>query len=30
VGMTVHDFSGSSDSDATAAAWGGFVERVFA
>ena len=25
VGMTVHDFSGSGDSDATAKAWGGFL-----
>lgn len=30
VGMTVHDFSGAGDSAATAAAWGGFLERVFA
>ena len=30
VGMTVHDFSGSGDSDATAKAWGGFLEKVYA
>ncbi len=30
VGMTVHDFSGSGDPDATAKAWGGFLRRVFA
>ncbi|WP_144672704.1 SRPBCC domain-containing protein [Arthrobacter sp. U41] len=30
VGMTVHDFSGSGDSDATARAWGGFLEKVYA
>ncbi|MFC7848443.1 SRPBCC domain-containing protein [Arthrobacter sp. NPDC057388] len=29
VGMTVHDFSGSGDSAATAAAWGGFLGRVY-
>ena len=30
VGMTVHDFSGSGDSAATAEAWGGFLEKVYA
>ena len=30
VGMTVHDFSGSGDSSATAKAWGGFLEKVYA
>lgn len=30
VGMTVHDFSGSGDSDAAAKAWGGFLEKVYA
>jgi hypothetical protein len=30
VGMTVHDFSGSGDSEATAHAWGGFLEKVYA
>jgi uncharacterized protein YndB with AHSA1/START domain len=28
VGMTVHDFSGAGDTEATAKAWGGFLERV--
>lgn len=30
VGMTVHEFSGSGNSEATAKAWGGFLERVYA
>ena len=30
VGMTVHDFSGSGDSESTAKAWGGFLEKVYA
>lgn len=30
VGMTVHDFSGSGDSEATAKAWAGFLEKVYA
>ncbi len=30
VGMTVHDFSGSGDSEATAKAWGGFLGKVYA
>ncbi|MDQ1057019.1 hypothetical protein QFZ23_000920 [Arthrobacter globiformis] len=30
VGMTVHDFSGSGDSAATARAWGAFLEEVYA
>jgi hypothetical protein len=30
VGMTVHDFSGGGDSEATAKAWGGFLEKVYA
>jgi hypothetical protein len=30
VGMTVHDFSGRGDSEATARAWGGFLEKVYA
>ena len=30
VGMTVHDFSGAGDSEATAKAWGGLLERVYA
>ncbi|MEQ4566411.1 SRPBCC domain-containing protein [Paenarthrobacter sp. CAP02] len=30
VGMTVHDFSGSGDSELTAKAWGGFLEKVYA
>ncbi|TQJ35222.1 SRPBCC family protein [Arthrobacter sp. SLBN-122] len=30
VGMTVHDFSGAGDSETTAKAWGGFLERVYA
>lgn len=30
VGMTVHDFSGAGDSEATAKAWSGFLERVYA
>ncbi|MFJ6077724.1 SRPBCC domain-containing protein [Pseudarthrobacter sp. NPDC092419] len=30
VGMTVHDFSGSGDSTATARAWGGFLGQVYA
>ena len=29
VGMTVHDFSGAGDSETTAKAWGGFLERVY-
>lgn len=29
VGMTVHDFSGAGDTEATAKAWGGFLERVY-
>jgi len=29
VGMTVHNFSGSGDTEATAKAWGGFLERVY-
>jgi hypothetical protein len=28
--MTVHDFSGRGDSAATAKAWGGFLEKVYA
>jgi hypothetical protein len=30
VGMTVHDFSGNGDSELTAKAWGGFLEKVYA
>ena len=30
VGMTVHDFSGSGDPEATAKAWGGFLDKVYA
>jgi hypothetical protein len=30
VGMTVHDFSGSGDSGATAKAWGAYLEKVYA
>jgi len=30
VGMTVHDFSGSGNSEATTAAWSGFLGKVFA
>ncbi|UVJ40217.1 SRPBCC domain-containing protein [Arthrobacter sp. CJ23] len=30
VGMTVHQFGGSGDSEATAKAWGGFLEKVYA
>ncbi|VXC37620.1 conserved hypothetical protein [Arthrobacter sp. 9AX] len=30
VGMTVHDFSGTGDSETTAKAWGNFLERVYA
>lgn len=30
VGMTVHDFSGDGDSDVTAAAWAGFLAKVYA
>ncbi|MFK4640576.1 SRPBCC family protein [Paenarthrobacter histidinolovorans] len=30
VGMTVHDFSGSGDSELTAKAWGAFLEKVYA
>jgi hypothetical protein len=30
VGMTVHDFSGTRSSEEIAAAWGGFLERVYA
>lgn len=30
VGMTVHDFSGTGDPDATAKAWGGFLEKAYA
>ncbi|WP_426998153.1 SRPBCC family protein [Pseudarthrobacter sp. N5] len=30
VGMTVHDFSGSGDSEAAATAWSGFFEKVYA
>ncbi|MDQ1053278.1 hypothetical protein QE394_001206 [Arthrobacter sp. SORGH_AS 212] len=30
VGMTVHDFSGAGDSETTAKAWSGFLERVYA
>jgi len=30
VGMTVHDFSGSGDSETTAKAWGGLLEKVYA
>jgi hypothetical protein len=30
VGMTVHDFSGSGDPDATAKAWSGFLGKVYA
>ncbi|VXC11982.1 SRPBCC family protein [Arthrobacter sp. 8AJ] len=29
VGMTMHDFSGAGDTEATAKAWGGFLERVY-
>ncbi|MET3904788.1 SRPBCC domain-containing protein [Paenarthrobacter sp. 4246] len=29
VGMTVHDFSGSRDSELTAEAWSGFLEKVY-
>jgi len=30
VGMTVHDFSGQGDAEATAKAWAGFLEKVYA
>ncbi|QDW28766.1 SRPBCC domain-containing protein [Arthrobacter sp. KBS0702] len=30
VGMTVHDFSGRGDTGATAKAWAGFLEKVYA
>jgi len=30
VGMTVHDFSGAGDTEATEKAWGVFLERVYA
>lgn len=30
VGMTVHDFSSHGDAGATAAAWGGFLEKAYA
>lgn len=30
VGLTVHDFSGSADSEATAAAWGRYLEGLYA
>ncbi|AUZ33548.1 ATPase [Arthrobacter sp. PGP41] len=30
VGMTVHDFSGQGDSEATAKAWGDFLAKVYA
>ncbi|MCU1532088.1 MAG: hypothetical protein JWO49_1659 [Arthrobacter sp.] len=30
VGMTVHDFSGGGDSETTAKAWCGFLNRVYA
>ena len=30
VGMTVHDFSGAGDSEATARAWGNFLAKVYA
>jgi uncharacterized protein YndB with AHSA1/START domain len=30
VGMTVHDFSGAGDSEATAKAWGNFLAKVYA
>jgi hypothetical protein len=30
VGMTVHDFSGSGDPEATAHAWSGFLAKVYA
>ena len=30
VGMTVHDFSGAGDSDATAKAWSGFLDKAYA
>ncbi|MEV7661366.1 SRPBCC domain-containing protein [Paenarthrobacter sp. NPDC089316] len=30
VGMTVHDFGGSGDSELTAKAWGAFLEKVYA
>lgn len=30
VGMTVHDFSGSGDSELTAKSWGAFLEKVYA
>ncbi|CCQ47566.1 putative uncharacterized protein [Pseudarthrobacter siccitolerans] len=30
VGMTVHDFSGSGDTETTAKAWGNFLEKVYA
>ena len=30
VGMTVHDFSGSGDSEATAKAWGDYLGKVYA
>lgn len=30
VGMTVHDFSGGGDSESTAKAWRGFLEKVYA
>jgi hypothetical protein len=30
VGMTVHDFSGTGDSEATAKAWGAYLEKVYA
>ncbi|MEA3551707.1 SRPBCC domain-containing protein [Pseudarthrobacter sp. C1] len=29
VGMTVHDFSGAGDSEATARAWGNFLAKVY-
>lgn len=29
VGMTVHEFGGSADSELTAKAWGAFLERVY-
>ena len=30
VGLTIHDFSGSGDSEATAAAWGRYLEGLYA
>ena len=30
VGMTVHDFSGGGDSESTAKAWAGFLEKAYA